>query len=206
MQAWSFLPPAQSFAWDGAGFPFALLTPQSPAAQWDGGADSSPRRLPTFAPGQAESLPWASPAPGTGVCGRPSLGFSCSAKAWGQPAAPRPRELRSAESRSRFWRAASPGAEAAEPGCADRKRKAPAFPTQSEVSQPPAGEDGQHPCKKQGGLLRGRRAPEEREGCFHKTVNTPDLLLLQSSVKPVISEQSSDGERWCYKKQSDFGL
>lgn len=55
-------------------------------------------------------------------------------------------------------------------------------------------------------MLCGSRTPEELKGYFTKTVNTLDLLLLQSSVKLVMSEQSSAGEHWCYKKQSDFGL
>lgn len=55
-------------------------------------------------------------------------------------------------------------------------------------------------------MLCGSRAPEELKGYFGETVNTPDPLLLQSSVKSVMSERSSAGERWCYKKQSDFGF
>lgn len=64
----------------------------------------------------------------------------CTAKAQGPPAASRPHELCLAKSGSYFWRAAS--LRAAEPGCSDRKRKAPVFRTQSEVSQSPPGEDG----------------------------------------------------------------
>lgn len=99
----------------------------------------------------------ASRAQGTGVCSCPSLGgdlLPCSVKAWGQPTASHPHELRSTKSRSYFWRAASLGAEAAELGCTDRKRKALVFRTQSEVSQPPAREDGRHPCKNKRGLQR----------------------------------------------------
>lgn len=56
--------------------------------------------------------------------------------------------------------------------------------------------------------LRGMRAPAGHEGYFSSDGNTQGLLLLllQGSVKSVISEPSSAGERRCYKKQSDFAL
>lgn len=65
---------------------------------------------------------------GIGVCAHPLPGGDlppCSAKARGQPAASRPRELRSAKRGSSFWRAASLRAEEAEPGCTDRKKEKP---------------------------------------------------------------------------------
>lgn len=54
--------------------------------------------------------------------------------------------------------------------------------------------------------LRGMRAPAGHEGYFSSNGNTQGLLLLQGSVKSVISEPSSAGERRCYKKQRDFAL
>lgn len=168
-QAWSFLPPVQSFAWDGASFPSSFLTPK-PRSR----AGRRSRQL-TPVPAHDRTGVSKKPSPayhaqGTGLrcCpsprGRPAsvLSKNTGGGGGGQPAAPCPCTPCSAKSRSYFWRAASPGAEAAESGCADRKRKALLFQTQSEVSQPPAGEDGRHPCKNKrvaaGGLQMSARA------------------------------------------------
>lgn len=56
------------------------------------------------------------------------------------------------------------------------------------------------------GSILGKEQRTAARGCVGSDVNTWGLLLSRGSMKSVISERSSAGERWGYKKQSDFAF
>lgn len=56
------------------------------------------------------------------------------------------------------------------------------------------------------GSILGKEQRTAARGCVGSDVNTWGLPLSKGSMKSVISERSSVGEHWGYKKQSDFAF